>query len=47
LYLASYFLSSIANGSLLCQTLFPYELFVKLYDKIELHPFGLNNLGNR
>ncbi|CAO2188605.1 unnamed protein product [Urochloa humidicola] len=27
-------------------TLFPYELFVKLYDKIELHPFGLHNLGN-
>ncbi|KAL5201142.1 hypothetical protein ABZP36_035496 [Zizania latifolia] len=29
-------------------TLFPYELFVKLYnfDKVELHPFGLVNLGN-
>ncbi|KAG2579382.1 hypothetical protein PVAP13_6NG284500 [Panicum virgatum] len=27
-------------------TLFPYELFVKLYDKVELHPFGLHNLGN-
>ncbi|KAE8793010.1 Ubiquitin carboxyl-terminal hydrolase 16 [Hordeum vulgare] len=30
-------------------TLFPYELFVKLYnfDKVELRPFGLCNLGNR
>ncbi|KAG8057043.1 hypothetical protein GUJ93_ZPchr0002g23699 [Zizania palustris] len=29
-------------------TLFPYELFVKLYnfDKVKLHPFGLVNLGN-
>ncbi|KAL5223267.1 hypothetical protein ABZP36_027980 [Zizania latifolia] len=27
-------------------TLFPYELFVKLYDKVELQPFGLHNLGN-
>ncbi|XP_044949267.1 ubiquitin carboxyl-terminal hydrolase 17-like isoform X2 [Hordeum vulgare subsp. vulgare] len=29
-------------------TLFPYELFVKLYnfDKVELRPFGLCNLGN-
>ncbi|ONM03739.1 Ubiquitin carboxyl-terminal hydrolase 17 [Zea mays] len=27
-------------------TLFPYELFVKLYSKVELHPFGLHNLGN-
>ncbi|XP_062191398.1 ubiquitin carboxyl-terminal hydrolase 16-like isoform X2 [Phragmites australis] len=27
-------------------TLFPYELFVKLYDKVELRPFGLHNLGN-
>ncbi|KAL6859084.1 hypothetical protein ACP4OV_018086 [Aristida adscensionis] len=27
-------------------TLFPYEQFVKLYDKVELHPFGLHNLGN-
>ncbi|WVZ92464.1 hypothetical protein U9M48_038527 [Paspalum notatum var. saurae] len=27
-------------------TLFPYELFVKLYGKVELHPFGLHNLGN-
>ncbi|AQK89428.1 Electron transfer flavoprotein subunit alpha mitochondrial [Zea mays] len=29
------------------KTLFPYELFVKLYSKVELHPFGLHNLGNR
>lgn len=27
-------------------TLFPYELFIKLYDKVELRPFGLHNLGN-
>ncbi|AQK67828.1 hypothetical protein ZEAMMB73_Zm00001d014978 [Zea mays] len=27
-------------------SLFPYELFVKLYSKVELHPFGLHNLGN-
>ncbi|OEL24021.1 Ubiquitin carboxyl-terminal hydrolase 17 [Dichanthelium oligosanthes] len=27
-------------------TLFPYELFVKLFDKVELQPFGLHNLGN-
>ncbi|KAG8087385.1 hypothetical protein GUJ93_ZPchr0010g9589 [Zizania palustris] len=27
-------------------TLFPYELFVRLYDKVELQPFGLHNLGN-
>ncbi|XP_019156586.1 PREDICTED: ubiquitin carboxyl-terminal hydrolase 16-like isoform X2 [Ipomoea nil] len=28
--------------------IFPYELFVKLYDwsKVELHPFGLSNCGN-
>ncbi|KAL5668268.1 hypothetical protein ACJX0J_020489, partial [Zea mays] len=27
-------------------TLFPYELFVRLYVKVELRPFGLHNLGN-
>jgi len=27
-------------------TLFPYELFVKLYGKVELNPFGLHNVGN-
>uniref|UniRef100_J3MTU8 ubiquitinyl hydrolase 1 n=1 Tax=Oryza brachyantha TaxID=4533 RepID=J3MTU8_ORYBR len=27
-------------------THFPYELFIKLYDKVELQPFGLHNLGN-
>lgn len=27
-------------------TLFPYDLFIKLYEKVELHPFGLHNLGN-
>ncbi|KAK3123684.1 hypothetical protein QOZ80_8AG0634560 [Eleusine coracana subsp. coracana] len=27
-------------------TIFPYEHFVKLYDKVDLHPFGLRNLGN-
>ncbi|ONL98868.1 hypothetical protein ZEAMMB73_Zm00001d029503 [Zea mays] len=32
--------------SLKKMTLFPYELFVKLYSKVELHPFGLHNLGN-
>lgn len=31
------------------QSLFPYELFVKLYNwnKVELQPFGLTNCGNR
>lgn len=31
------------------QGLFPYELFVKLYNwnKVELQPFGLTNCGNR
>ncbi|KAL5676969.1 hypothetical protein ACJX0J_013100, partial [Zea mays] len=28
-------------------TLFSYELFVKLYSKVELHPFGLHNLGSQ
>ncbi|KAL5664329.1 hypothetical protein ACJX0J_024437, partial [Zea mays] len=32
--------------SLKKMSLFPYELFVKLYSKVELHPFGLHNLGN-
>uniref|UniRef100_A0A0D9X8Y3 ubiquitinyl hydrolase 1 n=1 Tax=Leersia perrieri TaxID=77586 RepID=A0A0D9X8Y3_9ORYZ len=27
-------------------THFPYELFIKLYEKVELQPFGLHNLGN-
>ncbi|VAI75050.1 unnamed protein product [Triticum turgidum subsp. durum] len=27
-------------------TLFPYDVFIKLYDKVELRPFGLHNLGN-
>ncbi|KAK3121977.1 hypothetical protein QOZ80_8BG0663500 [Eleusine coracana subsp. coracana] len=27
-------------------TIFPYEHFVKLYDKVDLCPFGLRNLGN-
>ncbi|CAM0911415.1 unnamed protein product [Alopecurus aequalis] len=27
-------------------TLFPYDLFIKLYEKVELDPFGLHNLGN-
>uniref|UniRef100_A0ACD5ZTZ2 Uncharacterized protein n=1 Tax=Avena sativa TaxID=4498 RepID=A0ACD5ZTZ2_AVESA len=27
-------------------TLFPYDLFIKLYEKVELQPFGLHNLGN-
>ncbi|TVU05509.1 hypothetical protein EJB05_48675 [Eragrostis curvula] len=26
--------------------IFPYEHFVRLYDKVELRPFGLHNLGN-
>lgn len=50
LYPASFSLSISllsANSFLFCQTLFPYELFVKLYGKVELHPFGLHNLGNR
>lgn len=31
------------------QMLFPYDYFVKLYncDKVELHPCGLTNCGNR
>ncbi|KAF8654384.1 hypothetical protein HU200_061565 [Digitaria exilis] len=27
-------------------TLFPYDVFVNLYEKVELLPFGLHNLGN-
>lgn len=35
--------------ALLCQVIFPYELFIKLFshEKMVLHPFGLTNCGNR
>ncbi|KAJ4963302.1 hypothetical protein NE237_023241 [Protea cynaroides] len=35
-------------GKYNCKMVFPYELFIKLYnsDKLELRPFGLTNCGN-